>query len=664
MSNHEEGPPSPYGPGDESEINPPPVGPDFERARTEEEAAIEAGELAVEDTVETNLVDEAPREPSHSPPAAESTATDDPVTAYLKGIGAPPAAINEVKRLIKEDVKDLLLPLVYGLGFHGEKADKAVYILSQDEVSLRIDKLVANGLPDDEATKASIRELIVNNRDPIQRQTIYAKLADMGVLTLHPHTKEEVDQYHAVVEAISESDSELRRELLEKELMPKPMGNKKDYDAQKKAAKTQIDRLLHLPAGSSEQVLRVRLEALGFSNEHISKILKPINPGDKFEGLRRSHFGGWKEDGKYHFVYDPARIAERSHIPLEVLTAAAEKGISPEYLNQARSNEAAGQHLRSVGIDWGAEHEASEDDSKFIERSPEDLEAALKRASKVAGSEITESYIEMAKTEYRNGNLFPAEYLASIGLPIISERMEPPDPVILANKIGRDRTQAVADLTEEIEQNPGAVSRSLRRPASLPLPSFFYDNPAIRFLFTDRINSFWAPFGKRILAWRVARQELHDRPIEIEQLTAELKALKAKRNKDATDIANMQELEGRIPRFESRVKSDLGLLRLGLPLYREKHDNIDTLDESVNSHRRQLSLLQRHKLHDINTAVVNLSYRVFDARESLRILRDKKKINDHDDPYFIHNHERFKRQRSAYVRTYIQEQHEKTVGKS
>lgn len=172
------------------------------------------------------------------------------------------------------------------------------------------------------------------------------------------------------------------------------------------------------------------------------------SPTERF--INRSHFGGWTADGKFELTVDPARLSDRLHIPEDILLAAAESGLSPEYLVQARDNSYLGARLRERGINWGAE------------------------ATSAAPEAVSELFPVAARPPKKIEEMTPAEraaysrqldaYLASA--PDLEHSV---DPSFYQEARGLRRKLEVERVADLIEEHPYQVWWDLKRPGELPL---------------------------------------------------------------------------------------------------------------------------------------------------------------------------------------------------
>ena len=348
---------------------------------------------------------------------------------------------------------------------------------------------------------------------------------------------------------------------------------------------------------------------------------------------------------------------EGEGIPKEILAKAAESFVPISYLRQAEKNPHAARTLREkYGIVWGAE-----------EITPKPLagkeisEAEIAATNAAFGTKITPEYIKYARIELGRGNERPADFLKGLGINVTNssedQRMSPRDPVIEISEIGRARRNEILQLIPQIEQDPAAVRRTLERPAQ------------VHGIF--RLLPYGTTMNKRLLAYRIARKEMHEqddldslasksrltekelsryvelgrRGIRKENEQAEFDSL-VRKNTLSIDEADRY-LELRRKGIEPAKSRDRGLLGIGLNLYRHNIHAINHLDESIKTHRRQLALPNRHELMGSSaTKRRDLAWRVSDARRSVEQTKHLE-IQDLSDPTLVHNHEVFKDKRKT-----------------
>jgi flagellar biosynthesis chaperone FliJ len=156
-----------------------------------------------------------------------------------------------------------------------------------------------------------------------------------------------------------------------------------------------------------------------------------------------------------------------------------------------------------------------------------------------------------------------------------------------------------------------------------------YENAFLRTFITSPVNALWLPFGKRILAWQVAKHEHHERQEKLSDKEEELAAYETiTPERRSYNVATQIE---RLRKEIRELREDRGFLRIGLPLYRECHDFIDTLDSSISASQLKLSIWQRNRLNRIDTAPRDLAYIINDQRRSLRTLKEDHAINRYDE---------------------------------
>ncbi len=316
-------------------------------------------------------------------------------------------------------------------------------------------------------------------------------------------------------------------------------------------------------------------------------------------------------------------------IPEEVRELSEKHGYPIEVFLRAQTDPDIADILRSKGIDWGAVHDSAE---LSEDTHHEVTQYQLDKAEKLHGVRVSAENIRFARLEAQQGNLRPADYLAGVGVDLGFPRLDPPDPVIRLSEVGRKRREDVVRLIARIEEDPAEVKKSLRRPGELP----------IGLLNLSPIRA----VNKRLLAWKISRKEINDRPGVISNLQAEYAALEALGDRDELQEKEFKKLESQISKLKSQQYND-GLLGLGLPKYVLYRDYINRLDESVKAHKRRLGLLQRHKLKDSVTTRRDLAYRISDSDRSVKDL-SRGVIHDYDNPESVHDHERFKNDNSLF----------------
>lgn len=85
-------------------------------------------------------------------------------------------------------------------------------------------------------------------------------------------------------------------------------------------------------------------------------------PRDEEDG--KGPVGRFTADGKYEILVDPEELAKEIDVPADVIRQAAEHGIPPHILVQAKENPYAAQDLRDLGIEWGTETLPSKPDKR------------------------------------------------------------------------------------------------------------------------------------------------------------------------------------------------------------------------------------------------------------------------------------------------------------
>jgi len=268
--------------------------------------------------------------------------------------------------------------------------------------------------------------------------------------------------------------------------------------------------------------------------------------------------GSWGhfENARYNLDVDVDKLSLLIRVPAEVITAAAEKGFAPEYLLSARENGFTASRLREVGINWGPREPlnlSTEAPSKPMpplrfsarfSKAPSDLEemmpAELAEFLDKQGYDTIEDYSEAYSNERKKFGTEVDQHLKDIKI------SESGDPMVYLEAQGLRRKMAVEDIADEIETNPSAVKRKLKRPGAIPL---LHAIPRV---------------GRRA-SWLVLARGMH-----------------------------RKELQHRKKQGLGKNYED-GLLRIGIPRTKENYEYIKQQDENIRVLRNKLTILNRHE---------------------------------------------------------------------
>lgn len=312
-------------------------------------------------------------------------------------------------------------------------------------------------------------------------------------------------------------------------------------------------------------------------------------------------WGSFDEEGRYHLLADPEELSRIIDVPANIIIAAAEHDIDPEYLLSARDNPYTARPLHDMGIEWGpAEMPASPETdpsrppkplppmrlSERLPKKPDDVEQMPEKEQEnylaQRGFSTPEEYAswheENAEAETRKVR---GEYRRELGEHLDKVSLEESgDPFFYLEAEGNAKSLEVEDMADRIETNPASVRRTLKR-------------PGVFLLGFERI-----PFIGRRTSWLLLARAMH-----------------------------RQELRERREKGLGKNYED-GLLRLGIPRTRRNFKHIMQQDEAVRVLRNKLMPWNsyEYKGPEKSTARRDLAESIHNARTHEEAMRKHKRI--------------------------------------
>ncbi len=298
----------------------------------------------------------------------------------------------------------------------------------------------------------------------------------------------------------------------------------------------------------------------------------------------------------------PEEKADKHGIPDEVIRAAAEHGISIDYLVAAKVSPAAGKRLRELGIEWGPSSES---------RPPSPEEVAQFNALKervLANDTDVEELLRLIHKDHPEvqwdtiiASLPEGEQEQIRAALELSE-----DPQVELHRQGYDFLEAVKQIRVEIEEHPGRVRWSLlmSRPGGII--------PVVRGI------------RQRFLTWRIYWNMLHDREIERQTILQ-----KREQVKDPRDVP--------MPIYDDGF---LGFARRRkIKQFIKKHDK-DLITESS-----KLNLLNRRGSRELGAERLAMAQRIWKLRREQMAFQEGRMT-----PPGFYDHVEYKKRLKAWQR--------------